>query len=157
MSNAFPYHLVGREDDLVMLFGEAQIVEIGNVARQAIGAHGQHALVAFAAHFGLAVGFHFLRVGIAVAVVGLIACHFGACIDLAFTGAAVFVSMDRVVRRNAAGEHVIVEEGKGQASVRRIRVDDDAAAMLRRRVAGKQPADLVFTTPVTSRSPKTSS
>lgn len=67
------------------------------------------------------------------------------------TGAAVFVSMDRVVRRNAAGEHVIVEEGKGQASVRRIRVDDDAAAMLRRRVAGKQPADLVFTTSVNAR------
>src|SRR3546814_20128999 len=73
-----------------MLFGEAQIVEIGNVARQAIGAHRQHAFIAFAAHFGLAVGFHFLRVGIAVAIVGLVARHFGTCVDLAFTGTAVF-------------------------------------------------------------------
>ncbi len=72
-----------------MLFGEADIVEIGNVARQAVGAHGQHALVAFAAHFGFAVGFHLLRVGVAVAVVGLIARHFGARVDLAFAGAAV--------------------------------------------------------------------
>src|SRR3546814_11578073 len=76
-----------------MLFGEAQIVEIGKVARQAIGAHRQHAFIAFAAHFGLAVGFHFLRVGIAVAIVGLVARHLGTCVDLAFTGTAVFASL----------------------------------------------------------------
>ena len=54
-----------------MLLGEADIVEIGNVGGQAVGPYGQHALVAFAAHLGLAVGFHFLRVGVAFAIVGL--------------------------------------------------------------------------------------
>src|SRR3546814_6359897 len=80
---------VGRGDDLVVLFGEAQIVEIGNVGRQAIGTHGQHALVAFAAHFGFAVGFHFLRVGVGVPVVGLLPVHLGARVDLGFAAAAV--------------------------------------------------------------------
>src|SRR3546814_109069 len=80
---------LGRGDDLVMLFGEADIVEIGNVGRQAVRAHGQHALVAFAAHLGLAVGFHFLRVRIGVAVFGLITRHLGARVDLAFAAAAV--------------------------------------------------------------------
>jgi integrase len=58
--------------------------------------------------------------------------------------------MDRVVRRNAAGQHVIVDEGKGQASIRRVRVDPDAARMFRRRMIGKAPGDLVFTTPVSA-------
>jgi integrase len=61
-------------------------------------------------------------------------------------GAGVYVSMDRVVRRNAAGEFVIVHEGKGQASVRRVKIDEGAAAMFRRRVVGKSLGDLVFTT-----------
>jgi len=78
-----------RGDDLVMLFGEADVVEIGNVGRQAVGTHGQHPFVAFAAHLGLAVGFHFLRVGVTVAIVGLIARHLGARVDLAFAAAAV--------------------------------------------------------------------
>ena len=79
----------GRGDYLVMLLGEADIVEIGNVGGQAVGPHGQHALVAFAAHLGLAVGFHFLGIGIAFAIVGLIARHFGARVDLTLAGAAV--------------------------------------------------------------------
>ena len=58
----------------------------------------------------------------------------------------LWVSMEQVARRDAAGRNIIVAEGKGQASVRRIRVDDAAAAMFRRRIVGKAPADLVFTT-----------
>src|SRR3546814_13466682 len=50
---------------------------------------GQHALVAFAAHFGVAVGFHFLRVGVGVPVVGLLPVHLGARVDLGFAAAAV--------------------------------------------------------------------
>src|SRR3546814_7323316 len=73
-----------------MLFGETDIVEIGHVGRQAVGAHRQHPLVAFAAHFGLAVGLHLLRVGIGVAVVGLFAVHLGPRVDLRFAGAAFF-------------------------------------------------------------------
>src|SRR3546814_18443754 len=88
---------LGGEDDLVMLFGEAQIVEIGNVARQAIGAHRQHAFIAFAAHFGLAVGFNFLRVVIAVAIVGLFARPFGTCVALAFRATPVFSLVQRSV------------------------------------------------------------
>jgi integrase len=60
----------------------------------------------------------------------------------------LWVSMEQVARRDAKGRHVIVAEGKGQASVRRIRVDDSAAAMFRRRIVGKAPSDLVFTTGV---------
>src|SRR3546814_10138278 len=78
-----------RGDDLVVLFGKAQIGEIWNFGRQAIGTHGQHALVTFAAHFGFAVGFHFLRVGVGVPVVGLLPVHLGARVDLGFAAAAV--------------------------------------------------------------------
>jgi site-specific recombinase XerD len=58
----------------------------------------------------------------------------------------LWVSMEQVARRDSKGRTVLVAEGKGQASVRRVRVDDAAAAMFRRRVVGKAPADLVFTT-----------
>src|SRR3546814_9446624 len=80
---------LGRSDDLVMLFGEADIIEIRNVGRQAVGADRQHPLVAFAAHFGFAVGLHFLCVGVGVAIVGLVAVHLGARVDLAFAAAAI--------------------------------------------------------------------
>lgn len=65
-------------------------------------------------------------------------------------GSSVWVSMDRVVRRNAAGQNVIVQEGKGQASIRRVKVDAQAAPMFRARVAGKRLDELVFTTPVSA-------
>jgi site-specific recombinase XerD len=61
-------------------------------------------------------------------------------------GHNLYLNMSHVVRRNASGGEVIVEEGKGQASVRRTRVDPEAADMIRRRLVGKQPGDLVFTT-----------
>lgn len=61
-------------------------------------------------------------------------------------GDAMWLNMSQVVRRNSAGQDVIVDEGKGQASVRRVRVDGDTADVIRRRLIGKGPADLVFTT-----------
>jgi len=57
-------------------------------------------------------------------------------------GTAVFVTMDRVQRRMVG----FTEGGKSSASVgRRLRVLGPAVAVLRRRVIGKGPGDLVFT------------
>lgn len=61
-------------------------------------------------------------------------------------GGPLHVTLAQVTRRNAAGQRVIVEEGKGQASIRRIQLDDAAAAMVRRRMVGLRPGALVFTT-----------
>lgn len=58
----------------------------------------------------------------------------------------MFVTMGRVIRRNAAGEHVIVEDAKSEAGNRRIGLDPDAAAMVRRRLAKVHGNGLVFTT-----------
>jgi integrase len=69
-----------------------------------------------------------------------------AAYDLEDYGNALFVTMGQVVRRNAAGQHVIVTEGKGEASLRRIQLDDEAAAMVRRRAATVPGNGLVFTT-----------
>jgi integrase len=76
--------------------------------------------------------------------------------DVEDDGTAVHVSMGYVVRRNAKGEHVIVEDAKSEAGLRRVKLDDDAAAMLRRRLENydeSSPQDssrysngLVFTT-----------
>lgn len=57
----------------------------------------------------------------------------------------VFVNMGRVVRRNAAGEHVIVADAKSLAGERRIKMGAAAGEMLLRRIDGKRPDDLVFT------------
>jgi integrase len=58
----------------------------------------------------------------------------------------MYVSMGHVLRRNAAGQHVVVQEGKGEASLRRIQLDPDAAAMVRRRLAKVTDGGLIFTT-----------
>ena len=58
----------------------------------------------------------------------------------------LWLNMSQVVRRNKAGQDVIVEEGKGQASVRRVQLDPEAAEMVRRRILGKAAGDFVFTT-----------
>lgn len=65
--------------------------------------------------------------------------------DVEDDGHRVHVSMGRVVRRNAAGEHVIVEDAKSDAGIRRIEVDDTVAEMVRRRL-GNRTGGLVFTT-----------
>jgi integrase len=53
----------------------------------------------------------------------------------------VFVSMERVVRRRVG----LTEGGKSSAAMRRLRVMGPAAPMLRRRLVGLGPSDLVFT------------
>ncbi|MDR6861924.1 tyrosine-type recombinase/integrase [Phycicoccus sp. 3266] len=61
-------------------------------------------------------------------------------------GDAMYLNMAQVVRRNAAGQFVIVEDGKADASLRRVKLDSAAADMVRRRLVGKAPGSLVFTT-----------
>lgn len=58
----------------------------------------------------------------------------------------LYVSMDQVMRRNAAGQHVIVADGKSEAAERRIKLDPEAAAMVRRRIEKVTGDGLVLTT-----------
>jgi integrase len=59
----------------------------------------------------------------------------------------VYVSMSRVVRRNAAGQHAIVEdEAKSEAGKRRMKLSPQMAAIMRRRVDAAPLGGLVFTT-----------
>ncbi len=57
-------------------------------------------------------------------------------------GTAVYVTMERVWRREVG----FVEDAKSDAGLRRLRVLGDAVGVLRRRLVGLGPADLVFTT-----------
>lgn len=61
-------------------------------------------------------------------------------------GDRVLVSMTQVARRGASGSSEIVQDGKAAASLRRIGLDAEVAALVRRRIIGKGPDDLVFTT-----------
>ena len=65
-------------------------------------------------------------------------------------GDVMFLNMTQVVRRTADGGSAVVTEGKGQASIRRVRIDPAAANMIRRRLVGKGPGDLVFTTGISA-------
>ncbi len=56
-------------------------------------------------------------------------------------GRRIYVNMERVLRRQVG----IVEDGKSHAAFRRLRVIGPAEAMLRRRLVGLGPDDLVFT------------
>lgn len=60
-------------------------------------------------------------------------------------GTSLYVSMGQVIRRNAKGQHLVVEEGKGDASLRRIKLDPLAADMVRRRLAKVEGDGLVLT------------
>jgi integrase len=63
-------------------------------------------------------------------------------------GYRIRCTMGRVLRRNAAGQHILVEDdGKRDSSLRTITLDADASAMVRRRVAA-QGMGLVFRTPI---------
>lgn len=53
----------------------------------------------------------------------------------------VFVNMERVIRRRVG----LIEGGKSPAAMRRLRVLGPAVPMLRRRLVGLGPGDLVFT------------
>lgn len=58
----------------------------------------------------------------------------------------VWVDVRRVFRIDGAGRQVLAEDAaKTEAGFRRIRMLPDSAAMVRRRLVGKGPADLVFT------------
>jgi len=57
----------------------------------------------------------------------------------------MYVSMTGVIRRNARNQYVIVEGGKSDAADRRIKLDAEAAAMVRRRMEKVTGDGLVFT------------
>jgi len=57
----------------------------------------------------------------------------------------LYVSMGQVIRRNAQGQHVIVQDGKSEAADRRIKLDAEAADMVRRRLEHVEGDGLVFT------------
>jgi len=57
-----------------------------------------------------------------------------------------YVTMTHVIRRNAAGQHVRVEDAKSDAAQRRIVIDPEAAAMVNRRLENVTGDGLVFTT-----------
>lgn len=57
----------------------------------------------------------------------------------------VYVSVREVMRRDAEHRTAAVEDAKSHAGLRRIRVGALCAAMLRRRLVGRGPDDLVFT------------
>lgn len=65
--------------------------------------------------------------------------------DVEDDGVRVHVNMGQVVRRNADGQHVIVDDGKSDAAIRRVELDAEAGAMVRRRI-GAKTSGLVFTT-----------
>ena len=57
-----------------------------------------------------------------------------------------YVTVTHVIRRNAAGQHVRVEDAKSDAAQRRIVIDPEAAAMVNRRLQNVTGDGLVFTT-----------
>jgi len=66
--------------------------------------------------------------------------------DVEDDGDSVHVNVSRVFRVDASYRQVLAEdEAKSYAAFRRARVPAEAAAMIRRRVVGKAPSDLVFT------------
>lgn len=66
--------------------------------------------------------------------------------DVEDDGDDVWVDMGRVFRLDERGRQYLAEgEAKSQAGFRRIRMFPDTAAMLRQRVVGRGPGDLVFT------------
>jgi site-specific recombinase XerD len=74
------------------------------------------------------------RIGEAVAL---------TCQAVEDAGGVVWVTMSQVSRKGVG----IAQGGKSLAAERRIDVWGDCAAMLRRRIVGKGPGDLVFTNP----------
>lgn len=66
--------------------------------------------------------------------------------DVWTEGGSTYVTVSHIVRRNAAGQHAVVEDTKSDAGQRRIAVDADCAAMLARRLDRVTGDGLVFTT-----------
>lgn len=61
-------------------------------------------------------------------------------------GKYLSVQVSHVGRRNAAGQVVDVEDTKGAGSARTAKVDAELTAMIRRRLVGVRPGELIFTT-----------
>ncbi len=58
----------------------------------------------------------------------------------------MYVSVDRVFRRDDHSRQVLADdEAKSEAARRRVKLSPVAAAMVRRRMVGKGPGDLIFT------------
>ena len=62
-------------------------------------------------------------------------------------GATMYVNMVQVLRRAAGGFMSAVPDGKAEASLRRISLDPDTAAVIRRRTIGKGINDPIFCSP----------
>lgn len=60
-------------------------------------------------------------------------------------GAVMWVTVDQVARKGHHATTIAKLEGKAQASMRRVKVDADAATMIRRRCTGRPHDALVFT------------
>lgn len=61
-------------------------------------------------------------------------------------GNSMYVTMSQVIRRNAAYQHVIVQDAKSEAGEgRRIKIDPEVAGIVRRRLADVEGDGLVFT------------
>lgn len=60
-------------------------------------------------------------------------------------GDQMFVTVTQVNRRDAALKFVVVQDAKNYTSLRRIEVTPATASLVRRRITGKGPRDLVFT------------
>lgn len=58
----------------------------------------------------------------------------------------MYVSVTQVFRRDSRHRTVIVDDAKSRAGLRRVRVSPVCAAMIRRRMVGKAPEELIFTT-----------
>ena len=66
--------------------------------------------------------------------------------DVEDDGTDVWVTVTQVFRIDGRGKQVIaVDAAKSYAAFRRIRMFPDTAAMIRRRMLGKKPGDLLFT------------
>lgn len=61
-------------------------------------------------------------------------------------GDPVRVTMGRVLRRNAAGQYVVVEDAKSEAGQRQVALPASAGLMVARRMVTAQPGGLLFTT-----------
>lgn len=66
--------------------------------------------------------------------------------DVEDSGEYVSVTMAQVARRDGTGATQIIRDAKSDAGMRRITLDLEASATVRRRLVGREPGSLVFTT-----------
>jgi len=66
--------------------------------------------------------------------------------DVEDDGENVWVTVTQVMRRDATGRTHVVPDAKSDAAQRRVRLDPEAASLVRRRTRSSRPGGLVFTT-----------